>query len=117
MKNNYFAHETAVIDSGAIIEGEFTITNENGGTQTYYFGTRNIDGMSEKGAPMFEKTRSSDPTRIASWVEPLVESLTLEVNQSGSVPYKIVVPPDADPGVQHGLPNFTVGDFCPTPLI
>jgi hypothetical protein len=58
--------------------------------------------MNEKGTPVFEQTRSDDPMRLASWVEPLIDSITLGVGQSGAIPYRITVPADANPGSHVG---------------
>lgn len=87
------------VDPGQVVEGELTVTNESGGTQTYYIGARNISGMELSGRPLFkDEADSKDPLLAASWITPLVESVTLGEGEQASVPYRIMVPADASPG-------------------
>jgi len=86
------------LDPGAIAEGELTVTNQNGGRQTYFIGTRNITGMDINGRPDFSDTPSTDPLEAASWIKPLRDSFALEVDESATVPYRIEVPNNASPG-------------------
>lgn len=83
---------------GDILDGAITITNRNGGKQTYYISTRNVTGMNEVGTPEFSKDPSTNPIEAASWIRPGVESVTLEQDESVQVPYRIEVPEDASPG-------------------
>ncbi|MBP9760102.1 MAG: hypothetical protein KBD24_01910 [Candidatus Pacebacteria bacterium] len=86
------------VDPGAVLEGTLTVTNEDGGRQTYFLGTRNIAGMNENGTPSFSESSSIDSMEAATWIAPLMESVTLDVGQSQEVPYRIAVPAEASPG-------------------
>ncbi|HCC04848.1 TPA: hypothetical protein DEP58_00905 [Patescibacteria group bacterium] len=88
-----------VVDAGQVLEGVLTVSNEEGGKQTYYIGTRNITGMSETGTPSFaDEVNNNDPLEAAAWLKPSLESVTMEVGESVAVPYRIEVPTDASPG-------------------
>jgi len=87
-----------VVDAGQVLEGELTVTNEEGGKQTYFIGTRNITGMSETGTPSFADETSNDPLETAAWIKPSLESVTMEVGESVAVPYRIEIPTDVSPG-------------------
>lgn len=87
------------VDAGGSVEGALTVTNQNGGTQTYYLGTRNITNMDESGRPEFAE--ASDTTNVyeaAAWIKVSHDTITLDVGQSISVPYRIDVPANASPG-------------------
>lgn len=86
------------VDPGQVLEGALTITNENGGLQTYFITTRNVNGMSDTGTPSFDDTISDDPLEAASWIQPLQKSVTMDVGESVTVPYRIEVPQNASPG-------------------
>ena len=86
------------VDPGQSLEGMLTITNQNGGTQTYFVTTRNVTGMQETGTPIFEDENAEDPLEAAAWIKPELESVTLEIGESMSVPYRIDVPANASPG-------------------
>lgn len=87
------------VDTGAVVEGALTVTNQNGGTQTYYIGTRNITNMDESGRPEFaEVSETMNVYEAAAWIKVLHDTITLNVGQSVSVPYRIEVPTDASPG-------------------
>ncbi len=88
------------LDPGTVAEGVLTVTNQNGGRQTYYLGTRNITGMSDEGRPTFseEDVDVDDQWSAASWIEPLIDDITLDVDQSGNIPYRITIPEEASPG-------------------
>lgn len=97
------------VDAGAVLEGSLTITNENGGTQTYRIGVRDIDSMEANGRPIFSRDPADDPLRLAAWIEPLQDSVTIEVGGSANVGYRIVVPADASPG-SHAAAIFVIRD-------
>ncbi len=97
------------VDAGAVIEGSLTITNENGGTQTYRIDVRNIDNMEENGRPIFSREPGSDPLRLASWIAPTQDSVTIDVGGSATVGYRITVPADATPG-SHAAAIFVIRD-------
>lgn len=86
------------VDPGQVLEGTLTVTNENGGIQTYFITTRNVNGMSDTGTPSFADTSSDDPLEAASWIKPLQKSVTMDVGESVTVPYRIEVPQNASPG-------------------
>lgn len=86
------------VDPGQVIEGNLTITNENGGAQTYVISTRNITGMTDNGTPQFSDEYVDDPLEAAYWLEPLQKTVTMDVGESKQVPYRISVPADASPG-------------------
>jgi hypothetical protein len=86
------------LDPGQSLEGSLTVTNENGGKQTYYISTRNVEGMEDSGTPMFSDEFSDDPLEAASWVRPSLKEVTLEVGESKEIPYVITVPQNASPG-------------------
>jgi hypothetical protein len=85
-------------DPGETISGVLTVTNQEGGRQTYYIATRNIDDMDESGRPEFSKDDPTDPMRAASWIKLDTTSITLDQGLSAEVPYHIVVPSEASPG-------------------
>jgi hypothetical protein len=89
-----------MVDPGQVLEGTLTVTNENGGAQIYFITTRNITGMNDMGTPTFslEENLNEDPMEAASWVKPLVESVSMEVGESATIPYRIEVPQNASPG-------------------
>jgi len=86
------------LDPGGVAGGVLTVTNESGGVQTYYLKTRNIDGMTESGRPLFSNDSADDPVRLASWITVGMEQVQLGVGESQEVPFTIVVPEDASPG-------------------
>jgi len=86
------------LDPGMVAEGTLTVTNQNGGRQTYLIGARNITGMSDEGRPQFSDVPTDDPWAAAAWIEPLVDEVSLDVGQSGEISYRIMVPADASPG-------------------
>jgi hypothetical protein len=89
------------LDPGDVAEGVITVTNENGGTQLYFIGTQNIDDMTDTGRPIFDEGDPDDPSKLASWITPTRESVTIEVGRSIAVPYRIEIPHDASPGSYH----------------
>ncbi len=95
------------VDPGATVEGSIVITNENGGTQTYRIGVRNIDTMEDNGRPVFSRETEPDSLRLASWITPLQDSVTIEVGGSAQVAYRISVPADASPGT-HAAAIFVM---------
>jgi hypothetical protein len=86
------------VDPGDVLEGVLTITNKNGGVQTYYLDTRNITGMGLEGRPSFAEELEGDAMEAAAWIHPLKDSITLAVGESTKVPYRIEVPAEASPG-------------------
>jgi hypothetical protein len=86
------------VDPGQSVVGELTITNEAGGTETYYISTRNVLGMEDSGSPIFESEFANDPLEAAAWITPEIDFVELEVGESAVIPYRIDVPPDASPG-------------------
>lgn len=86
------------IDPGETVEGVITVTNQNGGKQTYFIDTRNVTGMNDTGTPTFSSERSDDPLEAASWITASRELITLDVNESITVPYSITAPENASPG-------------------
>jgi hypothetical protein len=86
------------LDAGNVVRGEITVTNEEGGEQTYYIGTRNITTMDEVGRPVFSDIESDSEYAAASWVVPGLESVTLTTGETATVPYTITVPSNASPG-------------------
>lgn len=86
------------LDPGASLSGNLTVTNESGGTQTYYIRTTNITSQDENGVPVFSDSTSDDPLMAAAWIKPGVDSVTLAEGQSSVVPYTIEVPENASPG-------------------
>jgi hypothetical protein len=89
------------LDPGGIFDGVLTVTNENGGKQTLYLNTRDIEGMKETGAPIFSQNVVTDSQYASSWIEPLLKSVTLEVGESTKIPFRITVPQDASPGSHY----------------
>lgn len=90
------------VDPGSEASGVLTVTNENGGRQTYYIATRNVESMDDSGRPIFAKIPSDDPHEVAAWIKLDVRSTTLEVGQIAEIPYRIQVPADASPGSYFG---------------
>ena len=69
-------HPTAIderLDPGGSATGEITVTNEEGGVQTYYIGTQNIETMDEYGKPIYSDIQRDDPYAAASWISPDVD--------------------------------------------
>jgi hypothetical protein len=86
------------LDPGETIEGTITVTNKNGGKQTYFIDTRNVMGMNDTGTPTFSNEKSDDPLEAASWITVSQELVSLDVEESIQVPYTITVPENASPG-------------------
>lgn len=86
------------LDPGQTVSGEFFVTNENGGTQTYFIGTQNIVSQDENGRPIFSELSGDDPLEAAAWVVPSEDTVTLDVGQTAVIPYTITVPQNASPG-------------------
>ncbi len=86
------------VDPGQSLEGVLTVTNQNGGEQTYYISTRNVVGMQENGTPTFENEDAEDPLEAAAWIHPFKDAVTIQVGESVEIPYRIDVPADASPG-------------------
>jgi hypothetical protein len=85
-------------DPGTALDGVLTVTNQDGGKQTYYVATRNIDDMDDSGRPNFSKNPPTDPMELASWIKLSKSAVELEQGQSDEVPYRIEVPAEASPG-------------------
>lgn len=86
-------------DPGQVIEGVLSVTNQNGGRQTFSISTRSITGVDDDGRPSFaDDSDWTDEFTAAAWLEPLQTSITLDVNETGEIPYRISVPSDAAPG-------------------
>jgi hypothetical protein len=86
------------VDPGEILKGDLTITNQSGGHQTYYIGTRNVTGMNDGGTPTFSELKSDDPLEAASWINPLKKEISMNEGDSVTVPYEIHIPKNASPG-------------------
>lgn len=86
------------VDPGDRETGELSITNENGGRQVYFIGTRNISSMDDSGSPIFSDVPADDPQTAAAWVKTNSDKVELEVGQTVSIPYTVTVPQDASPG-------------------
>ncbi len=88
------------VDPGDVLEGNLTVTNEEGGEQTYYIKTVNISGVDDEGTPTFSEdaTETELGLEAASWLKPMKDSITIKEKQSGTIPYRIEVPENASPG-------------------
>ena len=86
------------VDPGEILKGNLTITNQSGGHQTYYIGTRNVTGMNDGGTPTFSEIESGDPLEAASWIKPLKKEISMDEGDFVTVPYEIHIPKKASPG-------------------
>lgn len=86
------------VDPGQSLEGNLTITNKNGGKQIYFISSRNVEGVNDTGTPTFSTEFIDDPLEAASWLKPEIKSVSLDVNESVQVPYRIEVPENASPG-------------------
>ncbi len=91
-----------IVEPGQVLEDVLTVTNKNGGKQTYYISTRNVLGMSDTGSPEFSDETSSDSLEIASWIRPGKDSVTIDVGESVEIPYRIEVPENVSPGSYFG---------------
>ncbi len=91
-----------VVDAGQVLEGAITVTNENGGTQTYFISTRTVTGMNDTGTPSFSDEHSDDPLEVSSWIKPIQDTVTINVGESVTIPYRIEVPGNASPGGYFG---------------
>ncbi len=87
-----------VLDPGQSMDGHLTITNKNGGKQIYFISSRNVVDVNDTGTPTFSTEFIDDSLEAGSWLKPEVTSVTLDVNESVQIPYRIEVPENASPG-------------------
>lgn len=80
-------------DPGKTISGQFTLINEQEDTKTFYSSAENFEAQGETGTPNF----TPGNTGLASWVS-APAAITLKKGEQVTVPFKISVPVDADPG-------------------
>jgi hypothetical protein len=80
-------------DPGKTVEGEFTLINEQGTTETFYTSTQNFDAQGESGTPSFSEATQG----LATWVK-VVDKITLAPGERIKVPFSIVLTSDADAG-------------------
>lgn len=80
-------------DPGQTISGEMLLFNEESVVRTFYSSTANFEARGEGGAPHFLEERVG----LATWIQ-IQESVTLQPQESKTLPYSIVIPKDAAPG-------------------
>ncbi len=80
-------------DPGQIINGEFTLTNEQEDTKTFYSSAANFEAQGETGTPTF----TNDAEGLASWVK-LIPEVTLAKGETQKIDFTVTVPQDADAG-------------------
>ncbi len=91
---------------GETITGTLDLTNLSNRSQTYVPLARNFtadpdsDGDRPKILPSDE---TEGPTDLADWIEFALPSVTIAPSATAAVAYRIVVPPDAEPGGHYGV--------------
>lgn len=80
-------------DKGTTVEGDFVLINEQNDTTTFYTSVQNFEAQGETGTPNFTDAK----TGLASWVS-LEPQVTLKKGEKRQVHFKVIVPPNADPG-------------------
>ncbi len=80
-------------DPGAEISSEIKVTNETNEVKTYYTQVENFESRDESGSPSFTQTKEG----LATWVT-VEDRFELKPGEQKSVPFKINVPSNAEPG-------------------
>lgn len=78
------------------------VTNTSNSPQTYYFSVKNIESMTDTGAPIFAKEGEVTGLEISDWVVLPREPLYIEGGARAEVLIEINVPNDATPGGHFG---------------
>jgi hypothetical protein len=86
------------VEPGQTIEGTLRVTNENGGTQTYFISTRDVTGMTDVGRPEFAAEGSIDELSASTWIRPSIREVDIAVGETVEIPYEITIPQSASPG-------------------
>ncbi|MGH7249542.1 MAG: hypothetical protein ACREGC_01065 [Minisyncoccia bacterium] len=78
---------------GDTLTGEMTVINENDGAETYYSSYANFEAEGETGTPSFVEPKDD----LGTWIT-TDSSVSLSPHQQKVVPFKVVIPKDAEPG-------------------
>jgi len=86
------------VDPGSRYEFRLRVTNNSDAEKVYYLGAEDIQGVDDRGAPIF--TENGEPTEyeLSTWIRIPQESVTVGAGQSQEVPFSVEVPQDASPG-------------------
>lgn len=80
-------------DPGTAVSGQFNVINTSDQSQTFYVSVENFEAADETGNPKFVPTQEG----LAIWTT-VPASVTAAAHATATIPFKIAVPKDADPG-------------------
>jgi hypothetical protein len=81
-------------DPGETLTEEITLINETESAETYYPSFSNFEAQGESGSPAFVEPKDD----LGTWIHTDISSVYLAPHQQKIVPFKVVVPKDAEPG-------------------
>lgn len=90
------------LNPGQVKTYKADITNLNETEQTFYLFTRNIEGVTDQGTPIFSKNDDSSQYGLADWVSLSIGELVLTPNEKKEFEFTLTVPDNASPGSHFG---------------
>jgi len=90
------------VDPGQVFSSILRVTNLDSETKTFYIVKRNINGLTERGEPIFAAEQEETGYEISSWVKLAQDSVTIPGKATKEIPFSIVVPGNASPGGHFG---------------
>lgn len=98
------------VDPGDVLTYEVKVINDRHYEKTVYFSSQNfVASQDEDGSQEF--VEEDEPTGLASWITPMVDSMYLEPREEKKLPLVISIPKDAEPGSHTAV--FWTGDIRP----
>ena len=81
-------------DPGETLSKEVMLINENDTAETYYASFSNFEAQGESGSPTFVDPKDD----LGTWITTDTSPIYLAPHQQKVVPFKVVIPKDAEPG-------------------
>jgi hypothetical protein len=97
-----------IANPGETIEEELQVTNLSGDEKILYFYVRDFKSEGEDGKPKLLEPgkESEDGSTLASWIKADSATVKFMPNETKTVPFRVVVPANADPGGHYGAVVF-----------
>ncbi len=83
---------------GDVVNQAIKLYNEENRENVFFAEVQNFKARGELGEPRFTQSAEKDDFSLASWIEISAEPITLSAGERREIPFKIVIPKDADPG-------------------
>lgn len=81
---------------------ELSVTNLGETDKTFYLVTEDIDGLDDKGMPIFSTETEVTEFEMSSWINLPQDVVTMKAGETRSVPFTVDVPLSASPGSHFG---------------